>query len=346
MSAAKGFKIGDVDIPRGERRTVTLPVSTLPDGTPISLSVHVVVGKKPGPTMFVSGVVHGDEVVGVEIVRRLLRAPELEELSGALLCVPIVNSYGFLAHSRYLPDRRDLNRCFPGRKEGALGEQLAHLFLTEIIARSDVGVDLHSASNNRANLPQIRIHTLEDQPRKLADAFSAPVILHAKLREGSMRAAARDLGKLVLLYESGEALRFDETGVRIGVNGCLGVMSAMGMIDNAPVEPEAVPVVSRSSTWIRAPEGGVFRTLTPLGASVHKGDVLGLVSDPFGERDLEVVTEEGGVVIGRSSMPAVNRGDALFHIARFEKPARAEKRVAELTEEVAGVALYDEDEIT
>lgn len=344
--AATCFTLGGVEVAPGESATARLPVSTLPDGASVRLSVRVVNGRKPGPVFFVSGVVHGDEVVGVEIIRRVLRAPELDDMAGTLLAIPIVNTYGFLAHSRYLPDRRDLNRCFPGDPKGALGEQLAHLFLKEIIARSDAGVDIHSASNHRANLPQIRVHSLEPKARALAEAFAAPVILHASLRPGSLRSAAHALGKLVLLYESGEALRFDEAAVRIGVNGVLGVMSELGMIDEAPRAVETKSVVSRASYWVRAPEGGVFRSLTALGAPVETGDVLGLISDPFGGSEREARAGRGGLVIGRSALPAVNRGDALYHVAVVEKPAAAEARAAAIAEEVAGEPLYDEDELT
>lgn len=157
MPSGTAFELGGAQVPPGTRRTIDLPVSSLSDHTPVSMAVHVVNGRKPGPVMFVSAAIHGDEVTGVEIVRRLLRTPSLERMAGTLLAVPIVNTFGFLNHSRYLPDRRDLNRCFPGSAEGSLGARLAHIFLSQIVARSDFGIDLHSAAVQRSNLPQIRL---------------------------------------------------------------------------------------------------------------------------------------------------------------------------------------------
>lgn len=221
---------GGVTVAPGARETVALPVAVLPDSTPVSLSVRVVHGRSPGPVIFVSAVVHGDEIIGMEIVRRLLRAPALKRLSGTLLAIPIVNVHGYLARSRYLPDRRDLNRCFPGAPDGALGHQLAHLMVREVLARSDAGIDLHSASNHRVNLPQIRIHTTDGLMGDLARAFGAPLILKSRLRDGSLRAQAAEEGTPVLVYESGEALRFEEQAVKIGVNGVLAVMARLGMV--------------------------------------------------------------------------------------------------------------------
>ncbi|MDO7706940.1 MAG: succinylglutamate desuccinylase/aspartoacylase family protein, partial [Loktanella sp.] len=176
MPARAAFEIGGHSIPAGTRRTVDLPVSVLSDHTPVSMSVHVIHGKTEGQTVFVSAGIHGDEVIGVEIVRRLLRAPNLKSLRGTLVVIPIVNAFGFINHSRYLPDRRDLNRMFPGTPGGSLASRLAHLFLNEIVARSDLGIDLHSAAIHRTNLPQVRISPDNPYTAELAEVFGAPVI--------------------------------------------------------------------------------------------------------------------------------------------------------------------------
>lgn len=168
------FQIGDHAVEPGTRRTVDLPVSVLSDHTPVTMSVHVVHGKRPGPTLFISAAVHGDEIIGVEIARRVLGASQLDTLKGTLLVVPIVNTFGFLNHSRYMPDRRDLNRCFPGSAAGSLAGRLAHLFMTEIVARSDIGIDLHSAAIHRTNLPQIRVSASSPDTLQLAQSFGAP----------------------------------------------------------------------------------------------------------------------------------------------------------------------------
>ena len=176
----KPFEIAGRRIAPGQRMTVDLPVSTLTDHTPVTMSVHVIHGKKPGPVMFVSAAIHGDEVIGVEIVRRLLRTPTLDRMAGTLLAIPIVNTFGFLNQSRYLPDRRDLNRVFPGSAAGSLAARLANLFLTEIVGRSDFGIDLHSAAIHRTNLPQVRISPGSDRMRHMAEVFGAPVIITSK----------------------------------------------------------------------------------------------------------------------------------------------------------------------
>ncbi|KMK65589.1 Succinylglutamate desuccinylase / Aspartoacylase family [Puniceibacterium sp. IMCC21224] len=224
------FELGDVTLLPGQRRTIDLPVSVMSDHTPVTLSAHVVHGRKPGPVMFVSAAIHGDEVIGAEIVRRLLRAAPVQRLAGTLIAVPIVNAYGFLNHSRYLPDRRDLNRCFPGHSEGSLAARLAHLFLNQIVKRCDVGIDLHSAAQGRTNLPQIRLTPGSETLRALGDAFAAPVTLTSKVRDGSLRQAAEAQGVDVLLYEAGEGLRFDEFAARAGVAGILRVMAQLDMI--------------------------------------------------------------------------------------------------------------------
>src|SRR6056297_3087123 len=230
MVRPKPFEIGDTAVAPGTRERVDIPVSTLSNHTPVHLSVEVVHGRRPGPVLFVSAAIHGDEVIGVEIVRRLLRATPLKSMAGTLLAVPIVNTFGFLNHSRYLPDRRDLNRVFPGLSAGSMASQLAHIFMQDVVMRADVGVDLHSAAINRTNLPQVRMSP--DNPRlaELGAAFGAPVMMESRLREGSLRMAAEAAGVGVLLYEGGEGLRFDEAAARAGMAGTLRVMRRLGMI--------------------------------------------------------------------------------------------------------------------
>ena len=206
MPERAAFELGTHRIAPGTRETIDLPVSVLSDHMPVSMSAHVIHGRRPGPTLFVSAAVHGDEVIGVEIVRRLLRARNLDRLKGTLLAVPIVNAFGFMNHSRYLPDRRDLNRSFPGSAGGSLAARLAHIFMQEIVARSDAGIDLHSAAIHRTNLPQIRISPSKPETMALAEAFGAPLIVISKIRDGSLRQAAQDKGVNMLLYEAGESV--------------------------------------------------------------------------------------------------------------------------------------------
>ncbi|WP_417482445.1 succinylglutamate desuccinylase/aspartoacylase family protein [Maricaulis sp.] len=346
MPSRPGFRIGNHEIAAGTRATVDLPVSVLSDHTPVTMSAHVVHGKRPGPTLFVSAAIHGDEIIGVEIVRRLLRSPALARLRGTLLTVPIVNTYGFMSHSRYLPDRRDLNRCFPGSTQGSLAARLAHIFMTEIVKRSDVGIDLHSAAINRTNLPQIRISPAHPRTMELAEAFGAPLILTSKTREGSLRHTAQEAGVDVLLYEAGEGLRFDEFAIRAGVSGILRVMRQLEMISTKTVQPtRTAPMKSRSSFWMRAPAGGLMRSYKTIGDQVSPDDVLGVISDPFGEIEIELIAEQGGLIIGRTNLPVVNEGDGLFHIAKLSGKADAETTLEDMASELDAEPIFDEDEI-
>lgn len=340
------FRINGQDIAAGTRATVDLPVALFSDHTPVRMPVHVIHGKKPGPVMFVSAAVHGDEVIGVEIVRRLLRSSPMSRLSGTLLAVPIVNNFGLLNLSRYLPDRRDLNRSFPGTPEGSMAARLAYLFLEQVVKRADFGIDLHSAAIHRTNLPQIRLTPDNAHLREMGEAFGAPVMLTSKLRDGSLRAAAEEAGVDVLLYEAGEGLRFDEMAARTGLAGILRVMQAKGMIGARGVPRlRAKPVFCARSGWLRAPAGGLFRSFKATGDLVEEGDVLGVVSDPLGEREASVLAEDVGIIIGRSNMPVVNEGDALFHVALTPRVAHAEAAMEGVAAHMEAPPLFDEDEI-
>ncbi|MEZ5914726.1 MAG: M14 family metallopeptidase [Parvularculaceae bacterium] len=330
-----------MEIAPGERRRIDIPVSLLSNHTGMNLSVEVVHGRKQGPVLFVSGAVHGDEIIGVEIVRRLRREPALRNLAGTLLLVPVVNAFGFVGLSRYLPDRRDLNRSFPGSQSGSLAAQLAHLFMKEIVGRSGYGVDLHSGAVHRANLPQIRAKLDEEKIRELASAFGAPIVLNAQLRDGSLRQAAQERGCLMLLYEAGEALRFDEKSVRIGVRGVLNVMRSLGMIAAGRTRPQNGAVFSNRTSWARAPMGGVMRARKSLGDIVEEGDILAIVADPFGVTEIEIAAGAGGVIIGKTNIPVVNRGDALFHIAEVVDAAYAGEVIDGMETDLEDRALPD-----
>ncbi|MDJ1007120.1 MAG: succinylglutamate desuccinylase/aspartoacylase family protein [Paracoccaceae bacterium] len=346
MARRPGFPIGGRVVAPGKAATIDLPVSMMSDHTPVHMSVHVRHGKSEGPTLFVSAGVHGDEVIGIEIIRRLLRASKLRSMKGTLIAVPIVNSLGFLNRSRYLPDRRDLNRCFPGSEEGSLAARLAHLFLTEIVARADLGIDLHSAAIHRMNYPQIRLAEENGDLRRLGDAFGAPIIIQSPHRDGSLRKAAAAHDTPVLLYEAGEALRFDEVSVRVGLAGILRVMRELGMVSGRGIAPpKSPPQFATSSKWLRAPIGGLFRAFRSGGHPVRRGDLLGSVADPFGEVEESIVAPFSGIIVGRAVMPVVNEGDAVFHLARVASVARAEDALEDHSAQLAADPMFDEDEI-
>lgn len=344
-SAAKALPFGfwDGEVAPGTVAAFEIPVSRVSSDHLVTLPVRVVHGAKPGPVLFVSAGVHGDEITGVEIARRLLARVAASKLAGTLVCVPIVNVYGFVANSRYLPDRRDLNRSFPGSRNGPLASRLAWLFRTEIVGRAEFGIDLHSAAVHRTNLPQIRISPDSPRAAALAEAFAPPAIITSPLREKSLRANALGAGVEMLLYEAGEALRFDDFSIRVGVNGILRVMAAMGMLRLRKRRAAiAEPVHATHSLWIRAPRGGTCHLKVNSGARVAAGDTLAMVANPVGSEEEPAKTPIGGIVIGHSRHGVVNQGDALVHIAELGE--RSAPLDAATEARLAG-AMLDEDEL-
>lgn len=311
-------EIGGTRVAPGEHAIVDLPIADLYTHTQLTLPVHVVNGRRPGPTLVITAAIHGDELNGVDIIRRLLKTADVKKIRGQLLAVPIVNVFGFINRSRYLPDRRDLNRSFPGREKGSVAARLAHLVATEIIEKADVGIDLHTGAADRSNLPQIRCDTSDPHLLDLARAFETPVIVDADLRDGSLRAFAAENGIRMLLYEAGEALRFDELSIRAGVRGIRRVMRALGMLPERRRRRRLEPVICKSTTWVRAPGSGVVLARCRLGQHVEAEQVLATIGDPFGETQADVRASAAGIVIGRSMLPLAHEGDALFHLAQYE----------------------------
>jgi hypothetical protein len=324
--ARQGFELGSAVVGPGERLVVNLPLPGLYTDTSVNMPVHVVHGKREGPTLFVSSALHGDEINGVEIVRRLLLQPQLKKIRGTLLVVPIVNVFGFHMQSRYLPDRRDLNRSFPGREKGSLAARLANIFLRDVVARADFGIDLHTAAIHRDNLPQIRADMSLGALGSLAKAFAAPVLIHSAPPEGSLRhsAAAKDIP--IMVYEAGEALRFDELSIRIGLRGVINVMRELGMISlkRRPPKPGAI---LRSTSWVRASSSGIARMLVKLGDVVSRDDVLAYVGDAGGDGEEAIISPFDGVIIGRSNLPLVYEGEAVFHVGRTRRASLVEEHL-------------------
>ena len=316
------FELGGVRVGAGQRRIINLSIGQLYDFTEISLPVQVIRGRKSGPTLFVSAAIHGDEINGIEIVRRVLKQKILRRIKGTLIAVPIVNVFGFNNRSRYLPDRRDLNRSFPGSEKGSLAARLAHVFMKEIVERSTHGIDLHSAAIHRYNLPQVRAWMDHHETARLAHSFGAPVLLNATVRDGSLREAAAEKRIPMLLFEGGEALRFDEKVTQAGIRGIFSVMRAIGMLEEKEgprgKKMRRESYVARNSYWTRAPQSGILKINKRVGSQVKKGDLLGVISSPFGEHRVEVRALHSGVIIGSTVMPLVNRGDGLFHVATFD----------------------------
>lgn len=308
------FHIRDTVVLPGRRAQLELPIGRLISGTEIALPVIVVHGKSDGPTVGLSAAVHGDELCGVEIIRRVLASVDSRTLSGTIIATPVVNVHGFNTGDRYLPDRRDLNRSFPGSDKGSMAGRIAHLMMTEVIERASVAIDFHTGSDHRSNLPQIRCDLSDTTTHTLAAVFGAPLMMHSANRDGSMRAAASAVDTTMLLFEGGEALRFDEPAIRIGTAGTKRVLHHLGMIDGAPDASEPT-AVAMSSRWSRAGRSGLLHLEVGLGDRVLARQLVGSVYDPFGKRLARISSRAAGVVIGVTLQPIVNRGDAVVHVA-------------------------------
>ena len=283
------------------------------------MPAHIVRGRRDGPRLFVSAAIHGDELNGVEIIRRVVKLRALRSLRGTLVTVPVVNVPGFLSLSRYLPDRRDLNRSFPGSATGSLAARIARQFMDQVVEGSTHGIDLHTGAVHRENYPQIRVNLDSGEAEHMARAFGVPLVLNAGFREGSLRASAADAGVPVIVFEAGEALRFDETAIRAGVKGIARVMRAIGMLPPSRRPSSArEPLILRSSRWVRAPHSGVLRPVQRVGGRVKEGEPLALLTDPFGETETDILAPESGIIVGRTNLPLVRAGDALFNLALAE----------------------------
>lgn len=333
MAVNEAIKIYGTRVKPGTRINVDVPVADLYTSTSLSMPVQVICGRKPGPVLFVSAAIHGDELNGVEIIRRLLKHTALRSLRGTLIAVPIVNVHGFLNQSRYLPDRRDLNRSFPGSKKGSIAARLANLFIDEIVSKADYGIDLHTGAINRSNLPQIRANLDHPETLELAETFGVPVIINSDIRDGSLRACALDRGMPVLIYEAGEALRFDEVSIRAGMRGILNIMRQIGMLPKRKSSKRVNPVIARSTRWVRAPSSGIVTGKIKLGSRVRKDQSLALMSSPLGDEEEHVVAPFDGIVIGRTNLPLAHEGDALFHLGAFESVPRVENLVEDFAAE-------------
>ena len=338
MSRTADFEFGGVTIKPGERASIELPMARLYTSNKMTLPVHVIHGRRQGPVLFVSAAVHGDEINGVEIIRRLLASKAMKDLRGTLLAIPVANPFGFIQRARYLPDRRDLNRSFPGSLKGSLAGRIAHLFMTEIVSRCDFGIDLHTGSNFRSNLPQIRACLDDPRTIELAKAFGAPIVVPSELREGSLREVVAALGKPVLVFEGGEALYFNESVIKTGLQGVIRLMRHTGLLPASKRAKHRESIVTDRTSWVRAGMSGIFSRKVQLGDLVKRRVLLGTLSDPLGDEREDIISPYTGVVIGQLNIPLAYEGDALIHLARVPDADEAEEALDEYTS-----SLTDED---
>jgi len=329
MNKNQPITIGGTTVKPGELASINVPIVDLYTGTSLSMLVKVINGRRPGPVLFVCAAIHGDELNGVEVIRQLLKRKSLRSIRGTLIAVPVVNVHGFLDQSRYLPDRRDLNRSFPGSAKGSIAARMANTFIEEIVSKADYGIDLHTGAINRSNLPQVRADLTDTRNLELAKVFGAPVIVSSKILDGSLRQCASERGFPMLVYEAGEALRFDELSIRAGLRGVLKVMRHLGMLPQNTAAKPTAPVIADATSWVRAPASGIVSSKVDLGTRVVEGQALAVIGDPLGEAETRVIAPFDGIVIGRNNLPLAHEGDALFHVASFKSVAQAETKVEE-----------------
>ncbi len=298
---AKAKKHGDFSflgetIPPSSRRVIELEAAKLYTDSPLSIPIEVLHGASPGPVLMINAAIHGDELNGVEIIRQLLNTLDEKKLKGTVIAVPIVNVFGFIHKSRYLPDRRDLNRCFPGSEKGSLASRMAHTFFSQVAERCDYILDLHTGAIHRTNLPQIRADLSNSETLRIAQAFATPVIIDSPLRDGSLRSEAEKQQIPVLTYEAGEALRFDPIAINAGIIGIKRVMQSIGMLRPSR---KKIPnsIIAKSTSWLRAEADGILRTLVSLGDKVEKGQVLAYINSPLGKLEVEIRANKSGIVI-------------------------------------------------
>jgi predicted deacylase len=309
----KLVEIAGHEIKPGEFKEININIARLPSHTQIDTPIYVSRALEDGPILALTAGMHGDEINGMEIVRRILDGGLHRTKRGTIVCMPITNVYGFLNFSRDVPDGKDVNRSFPGSKNGSLASRVAYNLTHQIIPYIDYGIDFHTGGSMRTNYPQVRAMLNNDMNLALANAFSAPFTIDSSFRPNSLRKEASKKGKNIIVYEAGESLRFDQEGIEEGLAGTLRLMKFLGMIDSAPAPKEENKVIW-SSSWIRAKHAGLFQPSIRCGQLVNKGEWLGTITDPFGEFKEQVKAPEKAYVIGLNNSPVVNAGDALMHM--------------------------------
>jgi hypothetical protein len=316
---SKPIKIYNTLIEAGQYVVIKIPVGRIPSGNIISIKAHVYRGPRIGPCMVALGGVHGDEVNGVEIVRRSIEQGVFNHLyAGTVIAIPLLNVHGFINFSRDVPDGKDVNRSFPGNANGSLASRVARIFTREILPVIDFGIDFHTGGRGHYNYPQVRFNPDHTPSIDLAQAFGAPFTIAGKPIKSSLRRTAVEINKPIIVFEGGENLRFDEFSIQQGILGMKRVMKFKGMLSEAP-DAEATRNFTYTA-WLRSPRSGMFHLLKSSGEQVKKDEILAYITDPFGEERTQVVAKQSGYIIGHNNTPVISQGDALFHIASNQKP--------------------------
>ncbi len=322
----KPLQICNMTIHPGETLSLALPLPELFSCAPLYMPVKVIHGKKPGPCVLVTSAMRGDELNGTEIIRRLLEVSAMKQLHGTLIAIPVFNVYGLMNRSQYLPGQIDLDRCFPGSKTGTHAARMAHLFMEEIFSKADIAIDLRTGFINYSNLPMIDVDPQNETARTLSLAFNAPVICKADSEKGRLMTLAIKQGKPFLTYKAGEAMRFDEHAIKVGVKGILNVMRKLAMLPEKITRKAPVfkSFFAEKNIWLRASTSGLSYTRHKLGQYVQKGEQLCVIRDPFGSTDSVMMTSPyEAIIVGKNNLPLVHEGEGLLQLAVFRKMEHA-----------------------
>ena len=308
-------------ISNGKGVQLNLDIAKLHTRTKIQVPIIVERAKKEGPTLLFTAGIHGNEINGIEIVRQLISKKYNKPECGMVICIPVVNVFGFLNQKRQFPDGRDLNRVFPGSSRGSLASRFAYHIIKEIAPLIDYCVDFHTGGDSRFNIPQIRVNDEDKESLKLAKVFRPQFIIQTGHRDKSFRQSLHKINKKVLLFEGGKSLDINDKVTKAGISGALRVMQHLGIRDFSN-ELESMedkikqPKIIKKSSWVRAKYSGMFHPFVRLGSKVKKGDVLGSISDPFGYFERNIKALYPGYVICINQSPIVNQGDGILHISR------------------------------
>lgn len=305
--------INKVEIKPGENATIKIPVAKLPSSTRISLVAQVFRSHNPGPTILLIGGLHGDEINGLEIVKRAVKEELFDNLNcGSVIAVPLLNVYGFINFSRDFPGGKDANRSFPGSKKGSLASRIAHKLTHEILPHADLSIDFHTGGASIYNYPQVRVNREDQESIKLANVFSMPHVVKTGLIAKSLRKTAHQKNIPMVVFEGGESLRLDEFSIEEGIKGIKRVLATYKMSSEKIEENENI--IFETNSWLRAAKSGIFQCIKKSGDSVLKDDVLGLITDPYGVIEVQVIAKKDGIIFGHNNNPVINQGDALFHL--------------------------------
>ncbi len=319
----KPISIAQNEIRPGEFKEIIINIARLPSRTKIDTPIYIYRGMEDGPVLALTAGMHGDEINGMEIVRRIIDLGYNRVKRGTVLCMPVINVYGFLNYSREVPDGKDINRSFPGNKNGSLAARVAHHVTHDVLPFINYGIDFHTGGAMRSNYPQIRCVMQEPINVELANAFHAPFTIDSPFRPNSLRLTASKRKKNIIVYEGGESNRLDQLAIAEGINGTLRLMKHLGMIDEAP-KPNQANKIIWSSSWVRAHTAGLFQPVILCGSFIKKNQLVGTITDPFGEFKEQIKSPSSGYIVGLNNNPIVNAGDALLHIG-LDKVRKIEK---------------------